>query len=237
VTNVEGEQTSRRADEQLGRDGATARRRGVEADEAAILARSFNPSGSLGEAPFPQPGVAAPGDTANRDQEDRKRKTKNGKRKTKAKKRKPKDQQPKTNDHACAAAWQALRLAHDRVERQLTTELGQHCGLAISDFDVLLHLHLHAAEEVRMLDLTEAVLLSQPALSRLVARLVERGLLERTPAGDDGRAIVVCLTDQGRKVAGRAVQVHTTAVHDILASRLSPREQDSLLQTLTRITG
>jgi DNA-binding MarR family transcriptional regulator len=120
-------------------------------------------------------------------------------------KRKTKDQSPKTKDHDCARAWQALRLAHDRVERQLTTELGQQCGLAISDFDVLLYLQLHDGEEIRMHDLTDAVLLSQPALSRLVARLVERDLLERSTAADDGRAIIVCLTAQGREVAARAV--------------------------------
>jgi DNA-binding MarR family transcriptional regulator len=121
------------------------------------------------------------------------------------------------------------------VARRLTAELGQHCGLAISDFDVLLHLQLHAGEEVRMHDLTEAVLLSQPALSRLVARLAERGLVERSGATDDGRAIVICLTDKGRAVAVRAMQVHAEAVHDALVSHLSDREQATLLQTLSRI--
>ena len=189
-----GEQTSRRACEQRGREGAKARRRDVGAD---------------GNLPA--------------------RTTENGQRKTE-------NQRPKSSDHACARAWQALRLAHDRVERQLTTELGRHSGLTISDFAVLLHLHLHDGEEVRMHDLTEAVLLSQPALSRLVARLVERGLLERSGAADDGRAIIVCLTDQGRGLAARAVQVHTAAVHDVLTSRLTDREHDTLLETLTRIT-
>ena len=160
----------------------------------------------------------------------------NGKRKTKDQRPKTKDQRRESQDHSCARAWQALRLAHDRVERRLTSELGQQCGLAISDFDVLLYLHLHGGEEVRMHDLTDAVLLSQPALSRLVARLVERDLLERSPAADDGRAIIVCLTDQGREVAARAVQIHIAAVHDILTNRLTDREQDTLLQTLTRIT-
>ena len=147
---------------------------------------------------------------------------------------KTENRNPKTAD--CARAWHALRLAHNRVERQLTTELGRQCRLAISDFDVLLYLHLHDGEEVRMHDLTDAVLLSQPALSRLVTRLVERNLVERSTAADDGRAIIVCLTNQGREIIARAVQVHTEAVHDILTSRLTDREQDTLLQTLTRIS-
>jgi DNA-binding MarR family transcriptional regulator len=150
---------------------------------------------------------------------------------------KPKTQNPRpeTQNPECARAWQALRVAHDRIERRLTAELGRHCGLAISDFDVLLHLRLHDGEEVRMHDLTGVVLLSQPALSRLVARLAERGLVVRSGATDDGRAIVVCLTSQGRAVADRAMAVHADAVHRALISHLTDREQATLLQTLTRI--
>jgi DNA-binding MarR family transcriptional regulator len=153
-----------------------------------------------------------------------------------ARSRPTQNQKPETQNPECARAWQALRLAHDRVARRLTADLGRHCGLAISDFDVLLHLRLHEGEDVRMHDLTGTILLSQPALSRLVGRLAERGLVARSGAADDGRAIVVSLTDQGRAVADRAMQVHADAVHDALISHLTDREQATLLQTLTRIT-
>jgi DNA-binding MarR family transcriptional regulator len=143
---------------------------------------------------------------------------------------------PATADQTCARAWQALRLAHDRVARRLTADLGAHCSLTISDFDVLLHLYLHGEEDARMSELTEAAMISQPALSRLVDRLEVRGLVSRSPAADDGRAVIVSLTGAGRDLTERAVAIHTRAVHDILADRLTEHEQDTLRQILTRLT-
>lgn len=145
------------------------------------------------------------------------------------------DKSPTTLDQTCARAWQALRIAHELVARRLTTDLGKQCGLTINDFDVLLHLSLAGNENVRMTELTEAAILSQPALSRLVSRLEERGLVARAPAVDDGRVVMVRLTAAGNDLARRAIQVHAEAVHDVLASRLTDDEQDTLRQTLTRL--
>ena len=117
---------------------------------------------------------------------------------------------------ACARAWQVLRMAHEQVARRLTAELGRLCNLSISEFDVLLCMRLRMEPETRMQDLLDAVVLSQPALSRLVARLAERGLVERTPAEDDGRAVLVRLTRTGMETAGHAMQVHAQAVRDTL---------------------
>lgn len=136
---------------------------------------------------------------------------------------------------ACARAWQTLRLAHDRVAQRLGEELSRTCALTINEFDVLLYLRTHQDEAVRMSALLEAVPLSQPALSRLVARLAERGLLSRTQAGDDGRAIIVCLTAAGATRLDQAIEVHAQVVHDTLTSKFTEAEQAALLQTLSRI--
>jgi DNA-binding MarR family transcriptional regulator len=136
---------------------------------------------------------------------------------------------------ACTLAWQTLRLAHDRVAARLGAALADECGLAINEFDVLLYLRTHAGEEVRTGALLDAVALSQPALSRLVARLEARGLLARSPATDDGRATIVCLTAAGAALLDRAIAVHTRTVHETLTSKFSPAERESLLRTLSQI--
>jgi DNA-binding MarR family transcriptional regulator len=135
---------------------------------------------------------------------------------------------------ACTLAWHTLRLAHDRVAARLGGALTSECGLAINEFDVLLYLRTHAGEEVRTGALLDAVALSRPALSRLVARLEARDLLTRSPARDDGRATVVCLTGVGAALLDRAVVVHA-AVHETLTSKYSPAERETLLRTLDRI--
>lgn len=135
----------------------------------------------------------------------------------------------------CIRAWQVLRTAHDRVAQRLAAELARECALALNEFDVLLYLRSHAHEEVRIGALLEVVSLSQSALSRLVARLEERGLLARSGAETDGRAIVVCLTTNGAALIDRAIDIHARTVHEALTSAFGDTEHATLLQTLSQI--
>ena len=135
----------------------------------------------------------------------------------------------------CTLAWQTLRLAHDRVAQRLGMELSRECALAINEFDVLLSLRSHAPGEVRIGALLEAVALSQPALSRLVARLDARGLLARSGAEGDGRAVAVCLTATGTALVDRAIVIHARVVHETLTGKFSETERAALLRTLQQI--
>ena len=135
----------------------------------------------------------------------------------------------------CARAWRLLRLAHDRVAGRLSTELGHACGLTISEFDVLLYLRSSLAEGARLSVLQAATPLSQPALSRLVARLVERGILSRREAEDDGRAAIVRLTENGAQLADKAIAIHSRIVHETLTGKFSEQEREVLLETLRQI--
>jgi DNA-binding MarR family transcriptional regulator len=137
--------------------------------------------------------------------------------------------------NVCSRAWQILRMAHNRVARRLGTELARECALAINEFDVLLFLRTHEDAEMRISDLLDAVPLSQPALSRLITRLEERGLLVRSHAEDDGRAIVVSLTESGIALTDRATEIHARTVSETLTSKFSDAEQAALLQTLSQI--
>ena len=136
---------------------------------------------------------------------------------------------------ACAHAWQTLRMAHDRVAQRLGAELAHACGLALNEFDVLLYLRTHEREEVRLSSLMVAVSLSQPALSRLVARLEERGLLVRSKNEEDGRAVVVCLTSSATTLIEKAIDIHAQVVRETLTSKFSAAEQAALLKTLSRV--
>ena len=136
---------------------------------------------------------------------------------------------------ACVNAWHLLRAAHARVEQELGGELARACGLSVSEFDALFYVQLHAGEALRIGDLQFAVDLSQPALSRLVARLEQRGLLCREPVPGDARAATLHLTPSGEEVVERATQVHTEVVHEAFASRFTDEEQATLLRILGRI--
>lgn len=136
---------------------------------------------------------------------------------------------------ACIQAWNVLRLAHERVAQRVAADLARECALSISEFDVLFFLHSYAPGEARIGALQEATTLSQPALSRLVARLEGRGLLRRDAAIDDGRSTLIGLTDAGVSLVDRAVTVHAQAVQEVLTSKFSLEEQAILLRTLRQI--
>jgi DNA-binding MarR family transcriptional regulator len=148
----------------------------------------------------------------------------------------PESQRSDHDPTACARAWQTLRMAHDRVAERLSAELAGSCALVLNEFDALLYLRMRAAEPVRIGALREAVSLSQPALSRLVARLESRGLLTRSEAADDGRSSLVGLTPAGTALIDRAIEIHARTVHEALTGKLSAEEQAALLQVLSRIS-
>lgn len=143
------------------------------------------------------------------------------------------DRQP--DAATCTRAWQTLRIAHDRVARHIYVALGGECGLTLHEFDVLLYLRTHADHGAQIGGLRGAVSLSQPALSRLVARLVARGLVTRAAAAGDRRAATVTLTDAGAALADRALAIHAQCVRETVTGKLSDAEQADLVRLLRQI--
>ena len=126
-------------------------------------------------------------------------------------------------------AWDALMSAHARLMKQFAAE-DVWRDLSMREYDVLYTLS-KCREPVRMGELHRHVLLSQPALSRLVDRLVERGFVERCPDPADGRGVRLSLTEAGRDIQRRIGRRHAGSVARALTAELSPDE----LRQLTRI--
>ncbi|MDX6209394.1 MAG: hypothetical protein QOF82_1461 [Frankiales bacterium] len=99
---------------------------------------------------------------------------------------------------ALAAQWHALVEQHARVTIALERALAEH-DLGISEFEVLAELASAPENECRMQQLSGTVHLSQSALSRVVGRLEEQGLVSRFMCKDDRRGIFAALTPAGRE--------------------------------------
>jgi DNA-binding MarR family transcriptional regulator len=141
------------------------------------------------------------------------------------------------DEYECARAWSALTAAHARTAGQLTAALARQCGLTINDFEILLRLDRTPGPGLRLGELNSAVPLTQPALSRAVARLADRGCLSRCGAPQDRRGILIAITPAGRDLLARAVPIHASTVRDVLLSRLTPAEQDVLAAALGRVVS
>jgi DNA-binding MarR family transcriptional regulator len=95
--------------------------------------------------------------------------------------------------------WRGLMARHAAVSCALGQELGERHGIGVHEFEVLEQLATAEHGKRRIQELSEAVSLSQSALSRLVARLEREGLVERCMCDLDRRGIYAVLTDAGRE--------------------------------------
>src|SRR3954452_19804932 len=109
-------------------------------------------------------------------------------------------------------AWAGFLRAHASLVRELDDELTREHDLPLSSYDVLVQLPSAPDGMMRMSQLPDAVLLSRSGLSRLVARLVDQGLVERRECASDGRGAWATLTDEGRARLEAARATHRAGV-------------------------
>lgn len=83
----------------------------------------------------------------------------------------------------------------------------------------------------RVGELADSEDVTQPAMTQLVSRLAAQGLVERHADPDDGRVVVVRLTDAGRELVGHRRDARGQALADRML-RLDPDDQHSLLAAL-----
>jgi DNA-binding MarR family transcriptional regulator len=132
-------------------------------------------------------------------------------------------------------AWHALLQAHATLMRQLDTCLREDTGLSLADFDVLAQL-AETDGQLRMMELAARTLLSRSGLTRRVARLVDKGLVCRSSASEDGRGVVVTLTDAGIARVTETVPIHLRGVSKLFVERLDDQELAVLETALRNVT-
>jgi FMN reductase len=108
--------------------------------------------------------------------------------------------------------------------------------ISMKEYDVLYTLS-KCPEPIRPTDLNRHVLLSQPALSRLVDRLAARGLVQRVADSRDLRTVRLSLTDDGRALQRRVGRRHARSVARAMRSELTPAELDQLTAICAKLTS
>jgi DNA-binding MarR family transcriptional regulator len=120
-------------------------------------------------------------------------------------------------DAAALDQWHTLLERHARVTSALERALAEH-GLGVSEFEVLDELARQPERECRMQALSGVVHLSQSALSRVVGRLEDQGLVTRFMCQQDRRGIFAQLTDEGRARHDAALPTQRAVLAENLAT-------------------
>jgi DNA-binding MarR family transcriptional regulator len=119
---------------------------------------------------------------------------------------------------------------HSSVFRELDRRLLEDHGFGVDAYGVLITLVTAPARTLPIGELGLRRNLSPSGISRSVDRLTKLGLLERSTNPDDGRSLLVGLSENGLHRLREAQTTHHQVVRELLLSRLEPADLERLGQ-------
>jgi DNA-binding MarR family transcriptional regulator len=125
-----------------------------------------------------------------------------------------------TQAHAWLGLVRTTQLLFDELDRQLRAD----AAMTHADYQLLALLSQAPAHHLNITALARAMCFSQSRVSHAVARLGERGWIERRDDPRDGRGSVAVLTDAGFGVLQAAAPGHVAAVRRHLFDQLSAEQ-------------
>jgi DNA-binding MarR family transcriptional regulator len=132
--------------------------------------------------------------------------------------------EPRWLDDDERAAWLRLVAVAELLPAALDAQLRRDSGLTHFEYFVLAMLSEAPERTLRMTALAQRTNATLPRLSHVVRRLEDRGLVERFPCPEDGRATNARLTDQGWDTIVGAAPGHVDAVRRLVLDPLSTRQ-------------
>ena len=136
---------------------------------------------------------------------------------------------------ARAQGWRTLAALHARIEDRLERALQKGHELSVSEYTVLDVLNRQDGFHLRMNQLSNAVVLSQSATTRLVTRLEDRGLLARYLCPTDRRGIYTEVTEKGHELLALARPTHDEVLSASLSEAGDVPELKPLVEALAKL--
>ncbi|GGK64913.1 MarR family winged helix-turn-helix transcriptional regulator [Nocardia camponoti] len=132
--------------------------------------------------------------------------------------------------------WQAYITLRQRLDAALSAGLAS-AGLSMADYELLVPLSAAQDGRMRAKDLAAEVCWEKSRLSKQLARMAARGLIDRRAAADDARGIVVSLTPAGRELVEQVAPEHVALVRELFIDGMSEREAAAIESLSERIVG
>jgi DNA-binding MarR family transcriptional regulator len=129
-------------------------------------------------------------------------------------------------------AWRAFLDAQASLLRRLGADLVKEEDITLAEYDVLVQLSFARDGRLRMTELSDRVRLSPSGLTRLVDRLVRRGLIKRGRCASDRRGSFAILTASGKVRLRHASPVHLRGIRQHFSKRLSPAQLAAVADAL-----
>src|SRR3954471_19699761 len=128
------------------------------------------------------------------------------------------------------AAWVRLIAMVELLPGVLDTQLRREADLTHFEYFLLAMLSEAPERTLRMTALAVRTNATLPRLSHVVRRLEERGLVERFPCPEDGRATNARLTEAGWAKVVETAPGHVATVRRNVIDALTPKQIDQLAE-------
>jgi DNA-binding MarR family transcriptional regulator len=131
--------------------------------------------------------------------------------------------------------WLRLLTCSTLVETSIRRRLRDRFETTLPRFDVLAQLE-RSPQGMTLSELSRRLMVSNGNITGLVERLVEDGLLTRTPLPEDRRVQMVALTPRGRADFSEMAEAHAGWISDMFQG-LTPEDITLLLGLLKKLKG
>ncbi|WP_240605881.1 MarR family winged helix-turn-helix transcriptional regulator [Planctomonas deserti] len=125
------------------------------------------------------------------------------------------------------AAWEALFRAQVGIMRRLAADFPTQ-QMSFNEYDVLFNISRQPDRRIRLRNLNQHVLLTQPSVSRLIDRLAAKGYVCKLPDPGDGRGTIVAMTDDGLTAFRQVAFQHVESIDRHLGGALDAEELEEL---------
>jgi DNA-binding MarR family transcriptional regulator len=147
------------------------------------------------------------------------------------------DSQPRWLSAEEQRAWRMFLAATQTLFSAVESQLQRESGIPHNYYEILVRLSEAENQALRMSQLAEASTSSKSRLSHAVARLEERGWVERLDCATDRRGQIARLTDTGFAALAAAAPSHVEQVRRSLFDRLNAEQVTQLAAISTAIAA
>lgn len=133
--------------------------------------------------------------------------------------------------------WFSFVRAHRLMIHEVESRLAAAKLPAYAWYDVLWGLESGQGGTRRMHELADALAIERYNLTRLVDRLEQEGLVERTRSPEDGRAAYATITKEGRALRKKMWKVYESAVAELFLNQFSTDEQSTFSAALDQVAA
>ena len=132
-------------------------------------------------------------------------------------------------------AWARFVTAQAMLLEQIEAAFAEAELPSLAWYDVLWILENTEHGWLRMHDLARKAVVSRSNVTRLVDRMENAGLVERSDCPLDGRGTVCELTAKGRALRAKMWPIYRKQIDTLFGKHLKPREADLISTALDRI--